>query len=153
MRNPSLVREAAPAASVLPTSSPTRVRCADDAYRVLLPMIGGRDVECFAALALDVRGRVIGAAVLTQGSASATVVDVRQVFAWSLRQGTQGAAALIVAHNHPSGDPEPSDPDRQITRRLRAAGEILGIPLTDHVILGAESPAGYWSFAENGEMR
>jgi DNA repair protein RadC len=75
-----------------------------------------------------------------------TLVHPREVYADAL---TDRAAALVVAHNHPSGRTEPSPEDREVTSRLHAAGETLGVRLLDHVIFSLE---GYYSFLEHGEM-
>jgi DNA repair protein RadC len=75
-----------------------------------------------------------------------TLVHPREVFADPL---ADRAAAVVAAHNHPSGNVEPSSEDREITDRLYRAGEVLGIPLLDHVIFGSR---GYYSFLEEGEL-
>lgn len=116
-----------------------------DAVRVFEPLLAGQATEHFAVAALDRRCRLLAASVLTRGSDSATVVDPRQVFAWALRQGRSGAHAIMVAHNHPSGDPTPSQEDVSVTHRLAAAGRVLGIAVTDHLVL-ADGPHGtVWS--------
>lgn len=92
-------------------------------------------IEEFHALYLDARMRLIAHRALTRGSEDATVVDPRQVF----RPAVQiGANRVVVAHNHPSGDPTPSELDRQVTRRLSAAGRLLGLELIDHLVFGGE---------------
>ena len=78
------------------------------------------------------------------GILNRTIVHPREVFAEPI---TKRAAAIIVAHNHPSGNVDPSPEDREITNRLKAAGETLGIPLLDHIIFGVK---GYFSFVEQG---
>ena len=75
-----------------------------------------------------------------------TLVHPREVFAGAL---TDRAAAVVVAHNHPSGNTEPSPEDREVTARLRKAGQTLGIAMLDHVIF---SQSGYYSFLEQGEL-
>ena len=76
------------------------------------------------------------AVAVSSGTLTTSLVHPREVFRAAVREA---AACVIVAHNHPSGDPEPSPEDLEVTRRLRAAGELLGIPLQDHVILGERS--------------
>jgi len=122
------------------------ITCAAEVHRRLRPRLMHRDHEVFLVLALDARHRVIGVRQVAQGSATSVEVHPREVFGPLVREA---AAAVIVAHNHPSGDPEPSEHDRQLTDRLRRAGELLGIPLLDHVVIGA---AGYVSLAERGRL-
>lgn len=106
------------------------------------PQFGGGPVEQFGVLLLDTKRRVIRAAVLSVGTLDASIVHPREVF----REATvAGAAALVLFHNHPSGDPEPSDDDRILTERLVAAGVLMGIDVLDHVIL---ADTKYFSFRE-----
>ena len=108
----------------------------------LLPQFGNRPVEQFGVLLLDTKHRVIRAAVLSVGTLDASIVHPREVF----REATAaGAAALVLFHNHPSGDPEPSEDDRRLTERLVAAGVLMGIDVLDHVIL---ADTKYFSFRE-----
>ncbi len=100
--------------------------------------------EVFFALLLDSRHRLIGEVEVSRGSLNQSLVHPREVFAPALRES---AAAILVLHNHPSGDPQPSREDHEVTRRLARAGELLGIRLVDHVVIGAES---YASFARSG---
>ncbi|MEE9279500.1 MAG: DNA repair protein RadC [Myxococcota bacterium] len=100
--------------------------------------------EIFFALLLDSRHRLIAEVEVSRGSLNQSLVHPREVFAPALRES---AAAILVLHNHPSGDPLPSREDHEVTRRLVRAGEILGIRLLDHVVIGAES---YSSFARSG---
>ncbi|MEN8185487.1 MAG: DNA repair protein RadC, partial [Myxococcota bacterium] len=86
--------------------------------------------ECFAVLLLDGRHRLVKEALISQGTLTASLVHPREVFRPALREA---AAALVLVHNHPSGDPTPSREDRDVTARLARAGELLGIPVLDHV--------------------
>ena len=81
--------------------------------------------------------------MISEGSLGASLVHPREAFRPAVREA---AAAVIFMHNHPSGDPSPSSEDRRITARLRRAGEILGIPVLDHVVVGRD---GYFSFADS----
>jgi DNA repair protein RadC len=109
----------------------------------LLPQFGNRPVEQFGVLSLDTKHRVLRAAVLSIGTLDTSVVHPREVF----REATAaGAAALVVFHNHPSGDPEPSEDDVRLTERLVAAGILMGIEVLDHVIL---AEVRYFSFREH----
>lgn len=107
-----------------------------DIWDVLAPMMAGLLVEELHALYLDRRARLLNHRVLTRGSADGTVIDPRQVFRPAVQMGV---ASVIVAHNHPSGDPTPSTQDITATRRLVAAGRLIGIELVDHLIVGHES--------------
>lgn len=100
--------------------------------------------EHFLAFYLNSRNQLIRFETVSIGTLSASLVHPREVFAPAI---TATAAALIVAHNHPSGDCSPSPEDKSATRRLKDSGELLGIPLLDHLIV---SRSGFFSFRENG---
>jgi len=111
----------------------------------LMPLYGGHRVERFGVLLLDTRLRLIRTSVLATGSADGVVVEPRDVYREALLASATG---VVVFHNHPSGDPAPSSDDRLVTARLMHAGQLLGVTLVDHIILGA---GRYYSFrAENG---
>ncbi len=101
----------------------------------LLPRAQGWTEERFGLLALNAKGELLAERILSQGVATGTLISPREFFREALRYGATSALAF---HNHPSGDPTPSLEDTQLTRRLRASGESLGVPLADHVILGRE---------------
>jgi DNA repair protein RadC len=103
------------------------------AAEYLLPLYGAQPVEQFGVVLLDTKHRVLRTRVLSIGTLDASVVHPREVF----REATAAnAAAIVLFHNHPSGDPEPSDDDETLTRRLVAAGVLMGIDVIDHIILG-----------------
>lgn len=110
--------------------SPRRV------YELLRPRLHGLEHETFLALLLDGRHRLRRVVPVSSGTLTTSVVHPREVFRAAIREA---AAAVIVAHNHPSGDPEPSREDLDVTRRLRAVGELVGIPLIDHLVVGEDS--------------
>lgn len=110
-------------------------------FRGRLPQL---EREVFWVLLLDGRNRVRGEVLVSEGSLTATLVHPREVFAPALRTG---AAALVLVHNHPSGDPTPSAEDVVLTERLRQVGELVGIRVLDHVVLGRE---GWVSMAARG---
>jgi DNA repair protein RadC len=112
----------------------------------LMPQYGNRPVEQFGVLLLDTKHRVLRATVLSIGTLDTTLVHPREVFR---EAASAGAAALILFHNHPSGDPDPSLDDIKLTARLAAAGVVMGIDVIDHVILG---DVRYYSFRENGRV-
>jgi len=105
-----------------------------------------RDREAFIVLLLDVKHRVIAEEIVSIGILDGSLIHPREVFKAAV---AGGAAAIILAHNHPSGDPAPSGQDQEVTNRLRKAGEILGIPVVDHVIVG--SSGAHFSFREGGD--
>jgi DNA repair protein RadC len=102
--------------------------------------------EHFLALHLDCKNRIVCLDRVSVGSLNQSVVSVREVLKSVL---LSSAAAIILIHNHPSGDPTPSTEDMTITRRLKEAGELLGIPVLDHIIIG---DGEYVSFAERGYL-
>lgn len=107
----------------------------------------GATQEEFRILILDTKHRVVRDAVVSRGTLDASIVHPRDVFRLALEHA---ASAVIFVHNHPSGDPAPSREDRSLTQRLAEAGQLLGIRVLDHVIIGAQT---YFSFADEGELR
>ncbi len=105
-----------------------------EAARYLLPRYSSRPVETFGLLALDARHRLRREAIVSVGCLTASLVHPREVFQEAV---VSRAAALVLFHNHPSGDPEPSAEDLALTRRLAAAGSLMGIEILDHLVLGA----------------
>ena len=116
----------APSARVL-------IRGPAEAAAYLLPRFGSRGIEQFGIMLLDAKHRVMRTAVLAVGTLNSSIVEPRDVFR---EAAIGGAAAIVVFHNHPSGDPTPSPDDVALTRRLVAAGTLIGIDVVDHVILG-----------------
>jgi DNA repair protein RadC len=127
-------------------SARVQLRTPCDAATYLLPPFGSRPVEQFGLVLLDTTHRVLRTTVLAIGSLNATVVQPREVFR---EAAVGGAAAVVVFHNHPSGDPTPSTDDIELTRRLVAAGTVMGIDVVDHIIL---ADVRYWSFKEMGQL-
>ncbi len=128
-------------AIVQPLANAT-IRAPADVYDYLWPRLSGSMQEAFWVLALDARNVVTGEVEISRGSLTGVEVHPREVFRPLIRHA---AAAAVVAHNHPSGDPTPSESDLAVTRRLRRAGDLLGIPVIDHVVIGAD---GFASIAE-----
>ncbi|MFW6158547.1 MAG: RadC family protein [Planctomycetota bacterium] len=108
------------------------------------PRLGPEKRETFVALLLDIKNRLIRDVTVSQGSLNQSIVHPREVFQPAIRNS---AASVIFVHNHPSGDTSPSREDREITRRLKQTGDVIGIRVLDHVIV---SETGYTSFADDG---
>ncbi|MHB8538168.1 MAG: JAB domain-containing protein [Candidatus Dormibacteria bacterium] len=117
------------------------------AAAVAVAVIGTRAAESVLVLMLDARHRVTGYAEVARGTINAARIAPRDVFAPAL---LANAAAVIVAHNHPSGETSPSTGDRNVTRALVAAGQLLGVPMLDHVIVTARG--AFYSFADEGAI-
>ena len=114
--------------------------------RYLLSRFGNREVEEFGVLLLDARGCLLRAEIVSRGSLTGAPVHPRDLFRFAV---AYQAASVVLFHNHPSGDPEPSAADRQLTKRLKDAGALMGIPVLDHVVIGA---GNWFSFGEAGEL-
>jgi DNA repair protein RadC len=123
-----------------------RIEEAGDLAAYLSPQFGSHAVEQSGVVCFDLRQRLLGVRLLTIGSVDACVIDPRDVFREAL---TCAAAGIAVFHNHPSGDPTPSHADRALTLRLRAAGQVMGILLVDHLVL---ADTRYYSFRQHGVL-
>lgn len=117
--------------------------CPQDVADFLMPRLRYEAKEQFVVILLNNKNKVIGTEVVSEGSLSSSVVHPREVYAPAI---LHHAAAIMVAHNHPSGDPKPSIEDEEVTRQLLRSGKVLGIPMIDHVIIG---DGNYYSFLEN----
>ncbi len=104
------------------------------------------DREHFIAITLDGSSRVINTHIVSIGTLNQSLVHPREVFYPAIKDK---AAAIIIAHNHPSGQLFPSRADKQVTTRLKEAGKLIGIDIVDHIIL---SPDGYYSFQESDDL-
>jgi len=121
------------------------IRSPADIQRHFRGCLRDRQRESFHVLLLDGRHRLIATEEVSVGTLTASLVHPREVFRNAIRNA---AAALVLVHNHPSGDPSPSAEDRSVTERLRSAGLLLGIRVLDHVIV---ADSGYFSFREAGQ--
>jgi DNA repair protein RadC len=110
-----------------------KISSPEDVYRRLFPRMREQKKEMFIELCLDTKNQILKEEVISVGSLNANVVHPREVFKLAL---TESAAHIIVAHNHPSGDPTPSREDIEITKKLVETGNIMGITVLDHVIIG-----------------
>ena len=123
-----------------------RLRSPSQLAAYLLPLYGAAAVEQFGVVMLDTKHHLIRVRIIAIGSLDSTVVHPREVF----REATAAAAAAIVIfHNHPSGDPTPSDDDLVLTHRMLSAGLVMGIDVVDHIILGDQR---YCSLLEAGAI-
>ena len=112
---------------------PPEVTSPEAAARLLVPVLADADRERCVALLLDTRHRLLDVATVSVGSIDHTFMAPREVFRDAL---LGNAAALVLGHNHPSGDPEPSADDEAVTRRLAEAGRLVGVRLLDHLVVG-----------------
>jgi DNA repair protein RadC len=117
-----------------------------DASRFFRPIIGDLPHEEFWALFLNRQNKIIDKQKLSMGGLTGTVIDVRLVLKMALEKH---ATSIIFAHNHPSGNLDPSEADKKITRQLKESGKIMDIPLIDHLII---TQGGYYSFADEGTL-
>jgi DNA repair protein RadC len=121
-----------------------KITCSRDVANYLRPAIGDLPHEEFWVLFLNRQNKILEKVMLSKGGMTGTVIDVRLVLRQALEKR---ATSLIFCHNHPSGNLEPSDADRKITRQLKEAAAVMEIPLLDHLII---TQAGYYSFADEG---
>jgi len=131
-------------AMAVPLSTGTRLSSSADLFRHFHPTLRDLKHELFKVVLLDAKNTVIRESTVSEGSLTLSIVHPREVFAMAIRES---AAGVIFLHNHPSGDPTPSAEDRRLTERLVAAGEVLGIRVLDHMIMG---DGRYISFADEG---
>jgi DNA repair protein RadC len=106
-----------------------------------------REKEHFWVIGLDTKHHIKYLEMVTLGILNQSLVHPREVFRLAVLQGVE---SILLCHNHPSGDPQPSTQDHAVTQKLTDAGKILGIPVLDHVIIGEET--AYYSFQEHGDM-
>jgi len=129
--------------SKVPAKDRHRVTCSRDASEIL--RLAFEDLEyreSFFILLLNRANQVLGYNKISQGGISGTITDIRMIFQAALKAN---GVALILAHNHPSGNLNPSEADKKITQKIKQAGELLDISVLDHIILSEES---YFSFAD-----
>jgi DNA repair protein RadC len=128
----------------IPLSTGTRISSSADLFKHFHPALRDVKHEIFEVVLLDAKNTVLKETTVSEGSLTLSIVHPREVFALAVRES---AAAVIFVHNHPSGDPTPSQEDRRLTDRLVAAGRLLGIRVLDHLIIG---DGRYVSFADEG---
>ena len=129
-----------------PLTEGQRIQGSQHIFQHYYPLLRDLRYEVFKAILLDAKHIVIRDFTVSQGSLTVSIVHPREVFNLAVRES---AAAIIFVHNHPSGDPRPSEEDHALTQRLMEAGEILGIRVLDHVVIG---DGKYVSFADEGYL-
>lgn len=126
-----------------------QVTCSEDAYKYLLPTYKEGTIcykEYFKVLFLNQAKQVLGYTLISEGGITETFVDVRVILQAAL---LTNSVALVLAHNHPSGNPRPSRQDMEITKQVKEAARLMRITVIDHLIL---TDAGYYSFADEGQL-
>ena len=121
-----------------------QVTCSRDAFNAIAPLLMDLPHEEFWILVLNRANRILGREQISQGGTAGTVVDAKMVFRKALEAQ---ASSIVLCHNHPSGNLQPSQADIDLTRKLKQAGETLDILVLDHLIV---SESGYYSFADEG---
>lgn len=121
-----------------------KISSSKDAFEILAPMIADKEHEALAVLYLNTANKVTQTEILSYGGLSATIVDIRIILKNAL---LHLAPKIIIAHNHPSGNMQPSKADKDITEKLKQASNYLEIQFLDHLIIGQDS---YYSFADEG---
>ena len=121
------------------------IQSANDAVFLMQKELRNCDRETFCALHLNAKGKPLSMSIISIGELTSTIVHPREVFKASI---LSNASAVIFMHNHPSGELIPSEEDKKATKRLEMAGQILGIPVVDHIIVG-ENKENYYSFHAN----
>ena len=123
------------------------ITSAKDVYDYAAPKLQNSDREQFIVLLLDTKNRVVKSETISIGTLNASLVHPREIFKSAIRES---ANAIILVHNHPSGDPAPSNEDEIVTSAIKEAGKLLNIPVLDHVIIGRNN---YYSFAKEGKLK
>jgi DNA repair protein RadC len=124
-----------------------RVSCSRDVSAIVKALIVDEVQEVFIALQLDNKNRVIGYQEVARGTGNACAVKPADVFRAAI---IAGAISIIIAHNHPSGEPAPSAEDIALTKRIKRAGDLLGIAVLDHIV---SAEKGHFSFADAGMLQ
>lgn len=113
-----------------------KVEGPEDVARYVIPSLRFEQKEHFLAMFLDIRNRILTLSTISVGSLTSSIAHPREVFREAIRYS---AASVILVHNHPSGDPAPSREDIQLTKQMMKAGEIMGIPVLDHVVVAGDN--------------
>jgi DNA repair protein RadC len=123
-----------------------KITSSRDVFEYFNSIFGDQTYEAFYILLLNRANRIIKEVQISEGGFSGTVADPKKIFKIALENN---ASSIILSHNHPSGNIQPSDADIKLTHKLKGAGDMLDLPVIDHIILGEEK---YYSFADEGQM-
>jgi DNA repair protein RadC len=123
-----------------------KITSSRDVFEYFSSIYGDHNYEAFYILLLNRANRIIREVQISEGGFSGTVADPKKIFKIALEHN---ASSIILSHNHPSGNIQPSDADIKLTHKLKSAGEMLDLPVIDHIILGEEK---YYSFADEGQL-
>lgn len=123
-----------------------KIKGPEDVFSYLSPRLKGSKNEKFGIIILDTKNYVKSEIIISEGDLQASIVHPREIFHYAT---LELAASIILFHNHPSGDPTPSEYDREVTKKAVSAGKIMGIEVLDHIIIG---DGVYYSFKEKGEI-
>lgn len=126
--------------------SPRKITCPSDGVELAKEVLNESDREKFIVISLDTKNQPTTIDICSVGSLNASIVHPREVFKTAI---LSNAASILLAHNHPSGDPNPSKEDISITERLKEAGDVVGIKVLDHIIIGEDC---YYSLKENDQF-
>lgn len=121
-----------------------KVESSDDVFHLVAPHLKNKNREVFKILLLTSRNTIISEKTVFEGSLTESMVSAREVIKEAINQS---AASIVFVHNHPSGNPAPSEEDKRVTRQLKTACEVVGVHVLDHIIIGQD---GYYSFADSG---
>ena len=116
-----------------------KIKNAEDVYNYFKDTLANKNKEHFIALFLDTKNRIIGEEVVSVGTLNSSIIHPREVFSSAIKAS---ASSVVIVHNHPSGECVPSEEDKEVTKMLCDAGEILGIKVLDHVIIGKDGFVG-----------
>ena len=126
------------------TKTRNKVESSEDVYKIFHPHLRNLDREVFKIVLLTTRNTIIEEKTVFEGSLTESIVSPREIIKEAINQS---AASIVFVHNHPSGNPQPSEEDKRVTKHLKAACEVVGIQVLDHIIIGSND---YYSFADSG---
>jgi len=121
-----------------------KISCSNDVFNLLHEKLKDKKQEVFLILMLDNKNKILGLKEICIGILDASIIHPREIFKPAIKNS---ASKIILVHNHPSGDPNPSNEDIEVTEQLKKAGEEIGIPILDHIIIGRDC---FWSWKEKG---
>lgn len=121
-----------------------KIECSDDIYKIVSPHLRSLSREVFKVILLTSRNTLIAEKTIFEGSLTESIVSPREIIKEAINQS---AASVVFVHNHPSGNPAPSEEDKRVTNQLKSACQVVGINVLDHIIIGHK---GFFSFADSG---